>query len=98
VIQLLAWSLFLAATVPGIVVAIRALPWVDPLVQNGVKPWACDICSCFWITAICAAALAAGSWNPTILLAAGPGYTGALAVLRLLQQPQSGGFVPPPLE
>lgn len=91
---LLFWSAFVAFSVPGIVSAIRALPWVSRKVDEGVKPWACDICSCFWITALVAPWCAAFEHDWRVAIVAAPGYTGALLVLRLLQQPA----MPPPPE
>jgi hypothetical protein len=88
--------------VPGVVVAVRALPPVERLVMRGVKPWACDICSCFWVTAIFVGGIALraalregwdGDW-PSVLPVAAPSYTLSLLILRLVQAPQSGGFPP----
>ena len=76
---------FLSLTVPGFVLAVRTLPWVDAKVLAGVKPWACDVCSCFWSTLL---------WSPVVyywgleaLLAAPPAYTVALALLGVLSRP-----------
>jgi hypothetical protein len=77
----------IALTVPGFVLAVRALPWVEARVLDGVKPWACDVCSCFWATALFAtcAAGAASDWR--LALCAGPAYTIALVVLSHLERP-----------
>lgn len=84
---------FIALTVPGFVLAVRALPWVEKRVLDGVKPWACDICSCFWST-ILWALVAAAIWGYEGLIAAPPAYTASLAVLAFLERPSSP---PPPL-
>jgi len=77
----------IALTVPGFVLAVRALPWVEARVLDGVKPWACDVCSCFWATALFAtcAAGAASDWR--LALCAGPAYTVSLVVLSHLERP-----------
>lgn len=92
-IDLLLWSLFIGLSVPGFVSAVRALPSIEKLVFEGVKPWACDICSCFWSAAVWTLLATAASQDPKTLLAAGPGYTLSLLVLRLVQRPTS---LPPP--
>jgi len=83
----------IALSVPGIVLAVRALPWVARQVDAGIKPWACDVCSCFWITgALCALAV---PFDPWLGLCAGPAYTVALLVLSHMERPTAP---PPPLE
>lgn len=89
-IELVLTTLAVALSVPGIVLAVRALPWVARKVDAGVKPWACDICSCFWITG--ALALAAGARDPWLVLCAGPAYTGSLLLLSHMERPLN----PPP--
>lgn len=79
---------------PGDPIDYSALPWVSKQVDAGVKPWACDVCSCFWITAMVVPWCAALESDWRVAIAAGPGYTGALIVLRWLQQPA----MPPPPE
>lgn len=83
--------LFIVLTVPGFVLAVRALPWVDAKVMAGVKPWACDICSCFWAT-ILWGAIAGGVWGLDGLLATPPAYVGTLVLLGYLSRPMT----PPP--
>lgn len=89
-----------ALSVPGVVVAVRALPPVQRLVDRGVKPWACDICSCFWITALLVFGLAAavallGADRWWIALAvAPPAYTLSLLLLRVVQAPHSAPPMP----
>jgi hypothetical protein len=76
-----------ALTVPGFVLAVRALAPVAKLVEAGTKPWACDVCMCFWSTALLATCTgaAAGDWR--LALCAGPAYTIALVVLSHLERP-----------
>jgi len=103
-ISILATALVVALTVPGFVRAIRALPRVDGWVMAGVKPWACDICMCFWSTGLWVSALAYLEADAHLLLAAGPAYTVALNVLEYMQRPPAGSGppaeppAPPPAE
>lgn len=88
-------TLAIAATTPGVITAVRALPWVQKRVELGVKPWACNICSTFWTTALVAeiSAIVMRDWH--VLFLAGPAYTISLVVLeRLVEAPPGGG--PPP--
>ena len=87
-----------ALTVPGFVRAVRALPAVDRRVMAGVKPWACDICMCFWSTGLWTAGLALLAHDPYLMLACGPAYTVALNVLEFMQRPPAGSepFAAPP--
>lgn len=80
-------TLAIALTVPGFVLAVRALPWVARKVEAGVKPWACDVCSCFWSTAIFTLVAVPFVGDARTLLCAGPAYTVALWVLSKLEQP-----------
>jgi hypothetical protein len=84
----------IALTVPGFVLAVRALPWVARKVEEGVKPWACDVCSCFWSTALFALVAVPFVGDARALLCAGPAYTLALWILGRLEQPTS--YPPPP--
>jgi hypothetical protein len=80
--------IFLALTVPGFVVAVRALPWVEAKVLDGIKPWACDICACFWST-ILWAPFTYLAWGPEGLFAVPPSYAASLWVLKHLTQPSA---------
>jgi hypothetical protein len=84
--------LFVALTVPGFVLAVRALPPVERLVLAGVKPWACDVCSTFWATLVWGAVawVVFGHWA---LVAVPPSYTIALWLLGELSRPAT---LPPP--
>lgn len=84
-----------ALTVPGFVRAIRALPFVDRWVMRGIKPWACDICMCFWSTGLWVSGIALLARDPYLLLACGPAYTLALMLLEHMQRPPEGSGPPP---
>lgn len=87
-------TLGIALTVPGLVTAVRALPWVSEKVVAGVKPWSCDICMTFWGTALVTVVAATATLDGYVILLAGPAYTVALVVLeRVLHAPPPG---PPP--
>jgi hypothetical protein len=88
-------TLFIAFTVPGVVLALRALPWIAARVQAGVKPWVCDICMCFWTTALVAEAVSIGVGNWRFVICAGPAYTLALFFIGVLERPTT---LPPPPE
>lgn len=92
-VDILLAAVVIGVSVPGIVVAVRALPPVEKLVFAGTKPWACDICSCFWSVAICSCLLFVVFREPILLLAAGPAYTLSLFLLSRLQSAPS---LPPP--
>ena len=83
-------SILVALTVPGFVLSVRALPAVDRRVLAGKKPWACDVCMCFWSTGLWTLVVAFVFKDPRILLAAGPAYTMSMAVLRALGAPPEG--------
>lgn len=76
-----------AFTVPGFVLAVRALPWVSRKVDAGIKPWACDVCMSFWGTALFSVLASTVTREPLHLLAAGPAYTIALLILARLEAP-----------
>lgn len=76
-----------ALSVPGIVLAVRALPAVTRMVDAGIKPWACDICMGFWATGLLAAATSSAMHDLRFLLCCGPAYTVALLILGRLQAP-----------
>lgn len=86
----------IALTVPGFVLAVRSLPWVARQVDAGVKPWACDVCACFWATALLSTCAAAAGEDWRLALCAGPAYTVALGVLSHLERPTT--FPPPPMD
>lgn len=79
---------FISLTVPGFVLATRALPWVDEKVLEGVKPWACDICMSFWSTVLWGL-IAAIFFGRDALAAAPPSYTIALALLGFMSRPSA---------
>jgi hypothetical protein len=87
--------IFLALTVPGFVLAVRALPWVEAKVLAGVKPWACDVCSCFWSTVLWAL-VAWAIFGLEGLVAAPPSYVASLAVLGYLSRPSIPPSFPEP--
>lgn len=82
-------TLAIALTVPGFVLAVRALPWVDRQVQLGIKPWACDICASFWSTAIFTLLSVHFAHNLWLLLCAGPAYTLSMIVLSFMERPMA---------
>lgn len=86
-----------ALTVPGFVRAVRALPFVDAWVMRGIKPWACDICMCFWSTGLWVSGIALLLRDGHVMLACGPAYTAALVVLEYMQRPPEGSepLMPP---
>lgn len=86
-----------ALTVPGFVRAARTLSFVDRWVLAGIKPWACDVCMCFWSTGLWTAGLAGLFQEPLLLLACGPAYTLALILLDYMQRPPAGSGPPPEL-
>lgn len=91
-LTLLIWAAVLGPTAAGVVLALRALPWVQKAIMARTKPWACDICMGFWTTGILALGL--GAYDMKLLLVAGPAYPFALWILRKLQEPAAL----PPLE
>lgn len=93
-IALAFWAAFVGVTVPGFVAAIRALPPIERWVLAGYKPWACDVCMCFWSTGTATLALVGATLEPRYFLVAGPAYTLALIVSRAVTAPTS--FPPPP--
>lgn len=83
---------FVSLTVPGFVQAVRKLPWVHEQVIAEVKPWACDICMCFWSTAIFTVPMLC-IFGPTAIFAFGPAYTVSMYLYYVFAQPTS---MPPP--
>lgn len=98
--HLLAATVIIALTVPGFVLAVRALPAVDRRALAGQKPWACDICMCFWSTGLWALVVAFVLKDPRLVLACGPAYTGAMMLLKRMTAAPPGGpmLEAPPLE
>lgn len=94
-LEYLLYTFAIAVTVPGVVTAARALPWVHRRVEAGQKPWACNICMTFWTTALVTEIAAAVAYDWRVVLLAGPAYTIALVLLdRVVEAPPAGG--PPP--
>jgi hypothetical protein len=93
--ELLVWAVGLGATVAGVVLAVRALPWVQRAIMQRRKPWACDVCLGFWVTGAATLALAHWQHAPSLLLSAGPAYPVALWILRKLQEPTNPPQLPP---
>ena len=50
VIELALFSLLAAATSVGAIEAIRKAPVISRWNEEGVRPWACDLCMSFWGT------------------------------------------------
>ena len=69
------------AAVPPIV---RALPFVVPWLERGVKPWACDLCMSFWSTI-----LAGGLWAAlgVPIVAALPAFVVTFFIVRRNSDP-----------
>lgn len=93
--SLVVWTAMVGVGIPGVVLAVRALPGVDKLVLENRKPWACDICMSFWTGAALSIGAAVVAQDFRVLAVAPPAYTIALGVLRVLQRPQGA---PPPLD
>lgn len=92
-LPILLWSLYIGPTAAGVIVALRALPFVYRLVLARKKPWACDICMGFWVVGAISAAASVADRSKLILISAGPAYALCLLMLRLLTAPR----MPPPL-
>lgn len=82
---------FTALTAPGIIVAVRALRWVEQKMVDGVRPWACDICMSFWTVAVIVTGIC-GAFGWRYGLIAGPAYSVCLLILGPLQR-----SLPPPM-
>lgn len=93
-LELLGRAIAIGSTAAGAVHAIRTLPPVARLVERGVKPWACDVCSAFWLTVFVGAPL--GLLDLWWWFATPPAYALALWLTRFLGAPQ--GLPPPPEE
>lgn len=88
-------AFFVALTVPGFVLAIRAVPFIERKVERGVKPWACDICMCFWSTGLWVLGYAWLEQDVRVLFACGPAYSLAMMLLAFMQRPPPGSGPPP---
>lgn len=98
-VEILLAAIWLGFFAAGATVLVRVLPPVQPLVERGLKPWACDFCMSFWLVLIGCVALpfAAGALRYKLAAVevwlAGPAAYGlALLVLRKLTDPMG----PPP--
>ena len=87
------WAFLLGATAAGCTAAVRRLPPIDRRVQAAKKPWACDICMCFWTTVLLGTVAAAASQDPILVVCCGPAYPWSLWVLRKITDPVG----PPPM-
>lgn len=92
-LHLLAWSVVVGSTAPGVAIVLRALPAIERLVLAGTRPWACDVCLAWWTTAATTLVAVFASHDLEVLCAAGPAYPLAYKLLGWLSQPMS---VPPP--
>ncbi len=90
------WALLLGATAAGMVASVRKLGPIARRVEAAQKPWACDICMCFWTILLWGAGLAAWQQDPALVVCCGPGYAWALWVLRKITDHH--GFPPMDLE
>lgn len=79
-------SWWLAFTVPGFVIALRTLSWVQEQVLAGVKPWACDVCMTFW-SLLLWSLVPVAVLGPQALFFVPPAYFGALWLLHRWQEP-----------
>ena len=91
--HLLAWSVVIGTTAPGVAIVLRALPAIERLVLEGTRPWACDVCLSWWCAAVTTLVAAFASHDLEVLWAAGPAYPFAYKLLVWFSQPTS---VPPP--
>ncbi len=87
------WALLLGATAAGMTAAVRRVPSINRRVQAEQRPWACDICMCFWTTALLGAGAAVARWDPVLVVCCGPAYPWSLWVLRKITDP----IGPPPM-
>lgn len=79
--HLFATVAIVALTVPGFVRAVRAIPAIDRRALAGQKPWACDVCMCFWSTGIWTFVVSTVLQDRHLVLACGPAYTIAMWIL-----------------
>lgn len=78
-------ALYVGLWAAGFTVVLRALPWIQRLVREGMKPWACDVCMSFWSTfGVTGSLVLTKNWD---FAAALPGFAITLLVLRKLTEP-----------
>ena len=51
-LELGVFAILTAATAVGMAEALRQAPLVRRWNEDGVKPWACDLCMTFWLTLV----------------------------------------------
>lgn len=78
-LELLVAAVVIAAATVGITLMLRSAPFISKWNEEGIKPWACDLCMTFWITLIiCALGVlvpyetrpeAIAPWMPSFALA-----------------------------
>lgn len=83
----------------GLTLVIRAIPPFSGWNERGVKPWACDLCMSFWMSALCLFIGALSGkvdpldafyvWMPSFVLAYG-------AIQRINPPPMGGPPIDPP--
>jgi len=54
-LRVLVTTVLLALSAAGLVPLVRVVPWVRRWVEQGRRPWACDICMAFWGTLLAGA-------------------------------------------
>ncbi len=91
--HLLAWSVVIGSTAPGVAIVVRALSAVEKLVLEGKRPWACDVCLSWWMVAATTLVAGLAAHDLEVLWAAGPAYPLAYKLIGWLSQPVSS---PPP--
>lgn len=79
---LLTWALYVGPTAAGLIVALRAVPWVGKKLEAATKPWACDACMGFWTVGLTVMLVVAATRDRALLFGAGPAYPLCLWVLR----------------
>lgn len=92
-LTILLWSLILGATAAGLSVIIRSLPFIKRWVQEGRKPWACDVCMPVWTVVPLVLLLFIWRQDIQLLLVVGPAYPCAMWILMRLTDPVG----PPPM-
>lgn len=50
ILELGLYALFGAASAVGAITALRQAPLIRDWNEEGVRPWACDLCMSFWVT------------------------------------------------